>query len=276
MQKRIGTQTVKLNSPVNIISSASIVGTKEGVGPLGDFFDVIMPNAEWGEETWEKTESKMQNHAALLAIKKAKCEPKDIGYIIAGDLLNQCIGSGFGLRSLNIPYFGVYGACSTMIESMSLSAMMIDGGFSDLCVAVTSSHFCTAERQYRTPLEYGGQRTPTAQWTVTGSGAMVLGNDTTHNSAEIMPRITHITTGKMVDMGIKDPNNMGGAMAPAAVDTLVSHFNDSGREPNFYDIILTGDLGLIGKNIVVDLMKKEGYDFSNNYSDCGCMIYDML
>ncbi|MBR2916469.1 MAG: hypothetical protein IKC07_02565 [Clostridia bacterium] len=211
MNKRIGKQTVKLQNPISIISSANVVGQKEGEGPLSDYFDIIMEDAEWGEDTWEKTESKMQHDTVSRAISNASLSPSDIDYILAGDLLNQCISSSFGLRDLNIPFFGVYGACSTMAETISLGSMLIDGGFAKNIVCVTSSHFCTAERQYRLPLEYGGQRPPTAQWTVTGSGSVVL------SSSEKGPFITHITTGKILDMGIKDANNMGAAMAPVSV-----------------------------------------------------------
>ncbi|MEE1013162.1 MAG: stage V sporulation protein AD [Clostridia bacterium] len=269
MSKRMGKQTVKLETPVTILASAAIAGQKEKDGPLGDYFDVTMENAEWNEETWEKTESKMQKEAVKLAVQKARLDLSDMNYVLAGDLLNQCIGAGFGLRELNIPFFGIYGACSTMIEGLSLGSMLIDGGFADHVAAVTSSHFCTAERQYRMPLEYGGQRTPTAQWTVTGSGSAVLGKDGTG------PAITHITTGKIMDMGVKDANNMGGAMAPAAFDTLAAHFRDTGLTPADYDLILTGDLGTVGREILVDLMHQEGWDISDNYNDCGCMIYDI-
>ena len=269
MNKRVGKQTIKLDSKVSVCASASIAGQKEKDGPLGDSFDVIMPDAEWNEDTWEKTESKMQKEAVKLAVQKSGYSMSDIHYIFAGDLLNQCIGAGFGLRDLDVPFLGVYGACSTMIEGLSLAAMLVDGGFADHAVAVTSSHFCTAERQYRTPLEYGGQRTPTAQWTVTGAGAAVL------SSTGSGPYVTHITTGKIQDMGVKDANNMGGAMAPAAFDTLLAHFHDLGKGPNDYDLILTGDLGTVGRDILIDLMSKEGYDISKNYRDCGCMIYDL-
>ncbi len=269
MKKRIGKQTVRFDKKVYIKGSAAICGTKENEGPIGNDFDIIMPDAEWNEETWEKTESKMQREAVKLAVQKAGLNLSDIEYIFAGDLLNQCIGAGFGLRELDIPFFGVYGACSTMIESLSLSAAMIDGGFADNTAAVTSSHFCTAERQYRTPLAYGGQRTPTAQWTVTGAGALVLSSNGTG------PYITEITTGKICDMGVKDANNMGGAMAPAAYDTLLAHFKDSGKKPSDYDLILTGDLGKVGREILIELIAKDGYDISKNYNDCGCMIYDL-
>lgn len=268
MNKKIGKQTVKLENPVSIISAANVAGKKEGEGPLAPYFDVVMENAEWGEDTWEKAESKMQNDAVTRAISKANLKDSDIDYIFAGDLLNQCISSSFALRDLKIPFFGVYGACSTMAESISLGAMMIDGGFATNVAAVTSSHFCTAERQYRQPLEYGGQRTPTAQWTVTGSGAVIL------SSAGEGPYITHITTGQILDMGIKDANNMGAAMAPAAAETLKAHFTDTGKGPSDYDLILTGDLGVLGKSILIDLMADYGYDIKDNYDDCGCLIFD--
>ncbi len=268
MGKRLGAQSVSMDHPVFLRAAAAIAGPKEKEGPLGDCFDVILEDAEWNEETWEKTESKMQREAVRLAIQKAGLKKEDINYVFGGDLLNQCIGAGFGLRELKIPFFGIYGACSTMIEGISLAAMAIDGGFADEAAAVTSSHFCTAERQYRMPLEYGGQRTPTAQWTVTGAGAAVLSK----KSGDIA--VTHITTGKILDMGVKDANHMGGAMAPAALETLCAHFRDLGTKPTDYDLILTGDLGQVGGEVLVDLMAKEGYDIKNNYRDCGCMIYD--
>ena len=269
MEQRIGKQTVELKNPVYIRASAAIVGTKEREGPLGDAFTVTMPDSEWGEETWEKTESKMQKETVRIAIQKAGLTPKDIGYAFGGDLLNQCIGAGFGLRDLKIPFFGIYGACSTMIEGISLASMVVDGGFAKDAVAVTSSHFCTAERQYRMPLNYGGQRPPSAQWTVTGAGSAVVSRE----KGEV--QVTHITTGKIMDMGVKDPNNMGGAMAPAALSTLCAHFQDTGYQPKDYDLIVTGDLGTVGAEILVELMAKESYDISQNYKDCGCMIYDI-
>lgn len=269
MNKRLGKQTVEFHSSVGIIGSACIAGQKEAEGPLKNEFDVIMENAEFGEKSWEKAESKMQKTSVIHAIEKAGVNLAEINYIFAGDLLNQCISSTFGLRELEIPFLGVYGACSTMAETLGLAAMTIDGGFSKYSVAVTSSHFCTAERQYRNPLEYGGQRTPTAQWTVTGSGAILL------SECGDCPRITHFTSGKIVDLGISDANNMGAAMAPAAVDTLLTHFKDTDRRPEFYDLILSGDLGLVGKSILIDMMLENGYDLSNNYDDCGCMIFDI-
>ncbi len=269
MGKQIGKQTVSFENNIYIRATAAIVGQKEKSGPLGDSFDVVMPDAEWGEETWEKTESKMQKEVARLAIQKAGLKNQDIRYAFGGDLLNQCIGAGFGLRELEIPFFGIYGACSTMLEGISLASMIIEGGFAEDAVAVTSSHFCTAERQYRMPLEYGGQRPPTAQWTVTGSGGAVLSK----NKGDI--RVEYVTTGKILDMGVKDANNMGGAMAPAAADTLLAHFKDLNKKPSDYDLILTGDLGTVGGEVLGDLMKRDGYDISTNYQDCACMIYDL-
>mgnify|MGYP002548888830 FL=1 len=268
MSKRLGKQTVRMQNGVGIAGYASIAGKKEGEGPLRRYFDILMEDAEWGEKTWEKTESKMQKSAVAHAVEKAGINLSDINYIFAGDLLNQCIGSSFGLRELEIPFLGVYGACSTMAETLGLAAMTVDGGFADCSAAVTSSHFCTAERQYRTPLEYGGQRTPTAQWTVTGAGALIL------SKSGGAPYVTHFTAGKIVDLGITDANNMGAAMAPAAADTLLAHFKDTGNRPEDYDLILSGDLGEVGRSILVDMMNDEGYDIAENYNDCGCMIFD--
>ena len=257
-----------MQNGVGIAGYASIAGKKEGEGPLRRYFDILMEDAVWGEKTWEKTESKMQKSAVAHAVEKAGINLSDINYIFAGDLLNQCIGSSFGLRELEIPFLGVYGACSTMAETLGLAAMTVDGGFADCSAAVTSSHFCTAERQYRTPLEYGGQRTPTAQWTVTGAGALIL------SKSGGAPYVTHFTAGKIVDLGITDANNMGAAMAPAAADTLLAHFKDTGKRPEDYDLILSGDLGEVGKSILIDMMIDEGYDIAENYNDCGCMIFD--
>ncbi len=272
MNKRLGSQTVSFHHPVNILSCASIAGQKEGLGPLSKYYDLIMENAEWGEDTWEKTESKMQKTALSRAAEKAAIDLKQINYLFAGDLLNQCTSSTFAFRDFGIPFLGVYGACSTMAETIGLAASFIDGGFADMAAAVTSSHFCTAERQYRFPLEYGGQRPPTAQWTVTGSGAVILSKEA---SGLNLPKVTHFTSGKIVDAGISDANNMGGAMAPAAADTLSAHFKDTGLAPSDYDLILTGDLGKVGKSVLIDLMADEGFDISPGYNDCGCMVFDI-
>lgn len=269
MTKRIGKQTVKFAKPVSILETASIGGKKEGEGPLKASFDHVLEDDYWGEDSWEKAESKLQREAANIALSKAKLAAKDISYIFAGDLMNQCVSSHYAMRELGIPFFGLYGACSTMVESMMLGAMLVDGGFSQKSMCLTSSHFCSAEKQFRYPLEYGGQRAPSAQWTVTGAGCAIL---TDGNQG---PFITHATTGKIVDMGISDLNNMGGAMAPAAVDTLATHFEDTGLAPSDYDLILTGDLGVIGSDILMDLMNQKGYDIYPNHNDCGKMIFDI-
>lgn len=269
MNQRLGKQTVCFGEPPVILETAAIVGEKEGQGPLAQSFDDILTDDQWGEKSWEKAESKLQRETALLALKKAKLTTDDMNYVLAGDLLNQCAGAHYGLRDLKIPFLGVYGACSTMTESMSIGSMLIGGGCADYAICVTSSHFCSAEKQYRFPLEYGGQRTPSAQWTVTGSGAAILakkGNG---------PKITHVTTGKIIDMGINDANNMGAAMAPAAIDTLSQHFSDTGFRPEDYDLILTGDLGVVGSDIFCELMQEEGYDITELHNDCGKMIFDI-
>ena len=265
--KKLGRQTVALAQPPAIIGHANVVGKKEGDGPLANSFDHIEQDDTFGEKTWEKSETAMQKMALASALDKAGQAISNLDYLFAGDLLNQCIGSGFAVRGQDVPFFGLYGACSTMGESLSLAAMSIDGGFAQFAGAVTSSHFCSAERQYRTPLEYGGQRTPTAQWTVTGSGAVILAKEGPG------PYVTHITTGIIVDAGVTDMNNMGAAMAPAAYDTLTAHFKDTGRDPSYYDAIVTGDLGVVGSNILRDLFKRDGIDLGIRYMDCGRLIY---
>lgn len=267
-EKKLGEQSIKFNNPPIILSTATYAGKKENEGPLGKYFDYILSNDLFDEETFEKAESKMYLKAVEHAIKKLNLEPKDINLLFGGDLLDQIISSSFAARKLKIPFFGLYGACSTMSESLSLSAMAVDGGYADYAVAVTSSHFCTAERQYRYPLELGSQRPPTSQWTVTGSAAAVVGREGDG------PKITHVTVGRVMDFGIKDANNMGAAMAPAAVDTILRHFKDTGFSPKDYDLIATGDLGKIGKDITEQLLKESGYDVEGRYIDCGMEIYD--
>lgn len=264
---RIGKQTVNFPSAPRIEAYISVVGKKESEGPLGECFDVIKKDAFLGEETWEKAESRLFETGYNSILQKAGISSGDINYIFAGDLLNQCTASAFGMKDCNVPYFGIFGACSTMAEGMTLAAMLTDGGFSEKSVAAAGSHFCSAEKQFRFPLEYGGQRPPSAQWTVTGFGAVCIGK--TGNV-----KITEATTGIITDYGIKDAANMGAAMAPAFVSTLCAHFKDTGRTPSYYDMILSGDLGLVGKDIANELMKKEGYDISENYNDCGAMIFD--
>ncbi|MBQ9044957.1 MAG: stage V sporulation protein AD [Oscillospiraceae bacterium] len=265
--KRIGRQTVKLSAPPCLRASAAIAGKKEGDGPLGDRFDLVEADAYFSQKTWEQGESTMFTRCLRLACQKAEIEPDDLDLILSGDLQNQCAGAAYAMRDIRAPYLGLYGACSTMAESMALAALLIDGGAADTCAALTGSHYCTAERQYRFPLGYGGVRTPTAQWTVTGAGCVLV------SSTGFGPRITTVTTGRILDLGVKDMTNMGAAMAPAAYDTLKEHFTDTGRAPADYDLIVTGDLGHHGHNIVTELFRQDGV-LLDNYDDCGRMIYD--
>lgn len=269
MNKRIGKQTVQLEKPPVIAGTYSIGGVKEGEGPLKDYFDTVLTDDKWDEDSWEKAETKLQAEAAKGALAKLGIKNSDIDYVFAGDLQNQCVGTHYAVRDMDIPFFGIYGACSTMTEGMSLGAMTVDGGYAHKVLCITSSHFCSAEKQFRFPLEYGGQRTPTAQWTVTGAGAAVLSDSGTG------PRITHVTTGKAIDYGITDINNMGAAMAPAACETLSAHFEDTKRSPDFYDLILTGDLGVVGTDILCDLLHKKGFNIYSRHEDCGKLIYDI-
>lgn len=265
---RLGKQTIKLDCPPTITEVASIVGPKEGQGPLAQYFDQCLDDEFWGEKTWEKAESKIIKETVNLAITKSGIPANNIDFCFAGDLLNQCISSSFGLRELNIPFFGIFGACSTFVEGMCLGSVFIEGGAANNVLCATSSHFCSAEKQFRFPLELGNQRPPTSQWTVTGSGAAILSKSGTG------PFITHITPGKIVDMGIKDANNMGAAMATAALDTLITHLQDTGRKPTYYDAIITGDLGHIGKEIVAELAETKGYNINSIYNDCGVLMFD--
>ena len=268
MIKRIGKQTLMLESAPSIEGYAAVVGKKEGDGPLGKRFDLISEDSYFGESSWEKAESHMLRQCFSLACDKAKLPASELQYILAGDLLNQCVSSAFAMRESKIPYLGLYGACSTMAEGLSLGAVLVESGAASHVCALTGSHFCTAERQYRFPLEYGGQRTPSSQWTVTGAGAIVLGN-----SGVI--RVTHVTHGRIIDAGIKDPNSMGSAMAPAAFDTLRAHFRDTGRSPEDYGAIFTGDLGALGHDILQALFKADGVELGPRYMDCGVLIYDL-
>ena len=266
--KRVGQRTIALAHPPSVISCSNIGGKFEGQGPLGTYFDETSQDSFFGEKTWEKAESAMQKKVLQRALDQAKLKPKDLDYIFAGDLLNQCIGSSFGLRDFGVPFYGLYGACSTMGESLSLAALMIDGGFANKCAAMTSSHFCTAERQYRMPVPYGSQRPPTAQWTATAAGCTILAADGPG------PYVTHITCGKIVDKGITDANNMGAAMAPAAYDSLAAFFRDTGTKPQDYDLIVTGDLGELGHAIVRDFFARDGIDLGGHFQDCGLLLYD--
>ena len=244
--KRLGRQTVALSDPVSVLSFANIGGKQEARGPLAGYFDELNPDAYFGQKSWEKGESAMQQFALSRAMEKGGIIAEEVDCVLAGDLLNQCIGTSFGLRDFKIPFYGLYGACSTMGESLSLAALLIDGGFASIVAAMTSSHFCTAERQYRMPVLYGNQRTPTAQWTATASGCCIL------SRRGDGPYITHVTCGRIVDLGIKDANNMGAAMAPAAYDTLSAVLRETHTTPEDYDLILTGDLGELGRDIVAD------------------------
>ena len=266
--EKIGKQTIKFNNPPTILSTACIVGPKEAEGPLAKYFDQCLEDEFWGEKTWEKAESKIIKETVGIAITKSKIPISNIDYCFAGDLLNQCISSSFGLRDLNIPFLGIFGACSTFVEGLIMSSVYIEGGAGKFSLSAASSHFCSAEKQFRFPLELGNQRPPSSQWTVTGAGAAIVSKD------GIGPFITHATIGKIVDMGIKDANNMGAAMATAALDTIITHFRDTGRKPSYYDAIITGDLGHIGKEIVIELAQKEGYNIKSNYNDCGVLIFD--
>lgn len=266
--KKVGNQSYILENPVAIVNTATIVGPKEKDGPLSEFFDKCIDDEFWGEETWEKAESKFVKETSNLVINKSGIPVNQIDFCFAGDLINQCISSSFGLKDLNIPFFGVFGACSTFVESNLLGAMAIDGNFAENVLCCSSSHFCSAEKQFRFPLELGNQRPPSSQWTVTGAGATVLSKNGNG------PFITALTPGKIVDMGIKDANNMGAAMATAALDTLVTHFNDTSRSPSYYDAIFTGDLGYIGKDILNELAKSKGFNIASNYNDCGVLIFD--
>ncbi len=261
--------TIELKNKPRILCSASIVGEKEAEGPLGQYFDSVMTNGRFGEKSWEKAESKMQKQIVSQLLGKSEKLPDDIDLILGGDLLNQCIGTSFGIREFEIPFLGLYGACSTFCESMMIAAMTVDGGFAKNVIALTSSHYASSERQYRFPLEYGKQRTPTAQWTVTGSGGVIISSENGKFA------IDYITPGKIVDMGIKDANNMGAAMAPAAVDTVFRHFKDRKLDENYFDLVVTGDLGALGKKIAKEYFSDMGLDFGNKYIDCGEMIFDI-
>ena len=266
--KRVGTQTVELKNRPKLIAATSVVGPKEAEGPLGDYFDIKLKDDKNGKDTYEKAESSILYTSITESIKKANLSEEQIDYLLCGDLQNQITSSNFAARDIKTPFIGLYGACSTFSLSLSLGAMFIDGGFANYVVTGASSHFSSAERQFGFPLEYGSQRATTCQWTVTGAGSVLLGKD------GFYPEVTYITTGKVKDYGIKDVNNMGAAMAPSAVDTIYTHFKDTGRDPNYYDCIATGDLGKFGRQITETMLKSLGCDISKIYVDCGESIYD--
>ena len=268
--QKCGKQSFLLEKPPVITTWASVSGKKEADGPLGKYFDVSSNDAFFGQKTWEQGEKRMQQIAIQKLLQKAGISASDIGLVFSGDLLNQCIGSSFTLRNMGIPHIGLYGACSTMAESLLMASMAVGGGFSDNVVAMTSSHFASSERQYRFPLGYGGQRTPTAQWTVTGSGAALV--CTTGKG----PKITSCTIGTVSDLGIKDANNMGAAMAPAALSTIRAHFEDMQLCADDFDLIVTGDLGQLGKDALLTLAQKEGIALGGKLTDCGTLVYDLM
>ncbi len=278
INKMIGKQSILFSNPPNILAGSSVAGKKEGEGPLGSFFDQIEEDPMFGGDNWEDAESRLMKRAAELAIEKAGLRSEDIRYLIGGDLLGQLIATSFGIVDLNIPIFGIFGACSTMGESMALGAIIVDGGYADRVLSLTSSHFAGAEKQFRFPLAYGNQRPLSASWTVTGSGAVVIGKDkpvSKDNDKENgVITIKGVTVGKIVDYGLKDSMNMGACMAPAAYDTISRNLKDLNVLPNYYDKIITGDLGYVGKDILIDLLKQDGFDISSNHMDCGIQIFD--
>ena len=258
-----------LDTQPSVIASAAVGGKMESEGPLGEYFDKINEDPYLSSDTYEQGESQLQKQAVIHCLQKAGLKESDIDVLFGGDLLNQCVGTTYGVRSFGIPFLGLYAACSTMSEGLMLASLFVDRGISDRTMAVTSSHFCTAERQYRFPLGYGGQRPPTSQWTVTAGGALIVGE---HGGP---PYVRACTVGKIVDMGVSDANNMGAAMAPAACSTVKTFFDDTGMSPSGFDCIVTGDLGKVGSRMLCELMQREGIDISHNHKDCGLMMYHL-
>jgi len=290
MNQKLGKASIKPEQPVYILNSASVVGTKEGQGPLGLLFDTVGEDDMFGCGTWEEAESNLQKDAVYLALTKSGLKSEDVSFIFAGDLLGQSIATSYGISTYQIPLLGVYGACSTCGESLTLGVMSIAGGFADRVVCVTSSHFASAEKEFRYPLDYGSQRPLSATWTVTGSGAFVLGSEAAMKSGgtnttdvstgvssgknKARARITGMTVGKIVDYGLKDSMNMGACMAPAAASTIEQHLIDFDSQPEDYDKIITGDLGKVGQRVLIDLLREKGIDISAQHMDCGIEIYD--
>lgn len=276
MNKQIGMSSTQLAFPVYIREWASAVGKKEGEGPLGQLFDFVGGDDLLGNKTWEEAESAFQKKAVSILFEKDPDSCNRVRFLLAGDLLGQEIASSFGLKDFHIPMFGLYGACSTCGESLSLGSMLVDGGFADQLVCVTSSHFASAEKEFRYPLDYGSQRPPCSTWTVTGSGAYLLSKEKGKQPTDrkFGVAITAVTTGKIVDYGVKDSMNMGACMAPAACDTIYRHFKDFDSQPGHYDKIVTGDLGTVGQTVLLDLLKQKGYDITDRHMDCGIEIFD--
>lgn len=291
MIKQIGKNTLEFTNRPRVIGFGSVVGKKEGEGPFKDWFDKIFYDTSMGNKSWEKAESMLQCEAVSIALENSNVKRDMVDYIFAGDLLNQCISSSYGLRDFDIPFLGQYGACSTMAQTISMASVFAESGAANACAAVTSSHFCSAERQFRFPLQYGGQRTPTAQWTVTGSGSVIIGAYENGNfkvgneivcpsgkSDELREKalisVEHICTGRIVDMGITDANNMGAAMAGAAADTIYRFLKDTQTSYEDYDLIITGDLGQVGTELLYELLNRENMDIKDHHRDCGLMIYN--
>lgn len=271
MSNRLGRNTVVLSNRPAVVAGAALAGKKEGEGPLGQLFDAVVPDDLFGEESWEKAEQHFFYTAALTCLNKAGVSPGEVDVLLGGDLLNQIMAASMAARELGMPFLGLYGACSTMAESLCVGAMLVDGGQMRNALCAASSHFCTAERQYRFPLEYGSQRTPTAQWTVTGAGAALI---SARGDCPPLARCAMVTVGTVTDMGISDANNMGAAMAPAAADTLRRHFSDTGRRAEDYDLIITGDLGRVGHDLLLELMREQDMPLiPERYMDCGLEIY---
>lgn len=276
--KMHGKQSIVFNNPPIIVAGSSIAGKKEGEGPLGSLFDTVQEDPMMGKQTWEEAESELMKEAATKVLEKAGLKNSDIRYLVGGDLLGQLIATSFGIADLNIPTLGIYGACSTMGEGMAVASILVDGGFADRVLAITSSHFAGAEKQFRFPLDYGNQRPYSATWTVTGSGAVIIANADLYKQKQSSDGhaicIKGVTIGKIVDYGLKDSMNMGACMAPAAFETISANIEDLDIEPTYYDRIITGDLGYVGKNILIDLLKEKNIDISNNHMDCGIEIFD--
>ena len=279
--KKIGKQTIKFDSKPYIVGRGTVVGKKEGEGPLSDYFDIVLKDDMYGEKTWEKAESKMLKEAMMKATERAGIKPENVDVMLSGDLLNQLMSSSFAARDMHIPFLGLYGACSTMTESLIIGSILVDGGFENTALVGASSHFCTAERQFRTPVEHGNQRPPSAQWTATAAGSALIATpaylEEEQRKRPKLIRVESATIGKIIDAGIKDANQMGAAMAPSAVDTLLNHLEDSKRTLDYYDLVATGDLGFIGKEIMMDLLAGAGIKkelIYERYDDCGTMLFN--
>ncbi|GAB6139153.1 stage V sporulation protein AD [Halanaerobaculum tunisiense] len=263
-----GKQSIKYDNAPQVIAADSIVGSKENQGPLGEYFEQVIPDGYDGQDTWEQAQIKMTNDVLNNVLQKAKLAKPDIDYLLAGDLLDQTVASNFGARNFPAPFLGLFGACSTMIEALAVGGMMIDGGAANKVLSYTSSHYQATERQFRTPNEYGDKYPPYKQRTVTGAGAVILSDKA--GGAQV----GGATLGKVVDLGVGDPKDMGAAMAPAAADTILQHLEDFNRSPSDYDLIVSGDLGRVGKSLTVELLQEKGCQVADNYDDCGAMIYN--